>query len=129
MVSIASITVAPTRFTVPSSASESRPTEPVSHQASSLRAIVASAATMESNAYLRAPAAATSGRGRSRGGEGVREEFLFGEPALGGEIAARGVHHRWSAAGVDLVARQIREIRHHGLVHEPRAAGPAVRRG
>jgi hypothetical protein len=38
------------RLTIDSSASESRPTEPVSHQASAFRPIVASAAAIDSQA-------------------------------------------------------------------------------
>ena len=48
--SMASAIIAPARLTKDSSASESRPTEPVSHQAQPLSRMVARAAAMESQA-------------------------------------------------------------------------------
>src|SRR5262245_33804723 len=52
MLSIASVTTAAARFTNDSSASDSSPTEPVSHQAPALSAIVATAAAIDSHANL-----------------------------------------------------------------------------
>ena len=42
------------------------------------------------------------------------------------EVPARRVDHRRRAARVHLVAGQVAEIVQHGLVHEPRSAGPHV---
>ena len=47
---MASAIIAPARLTKDSSASESKPTEPVSHQAQPLSRMVARAAAMESQA-------------------------------------------------------------------------------
>src|SRR5262245_18835135 len=125
MPSMVSATVAPTRLTDPSSASESRPTESVIHQASAFSTIVARAAAMESRANLRAPVGDTSGS-RGAGRERIGIELVFRQPALGGEITPRRVDHYRRAAGVDLVAGQIGKILHHRAVHESRAAGPGV---
>src|SRR5689334_12746581 len=122
-----SATVAPTRLTDPSSASESRPTESVSHHAAAFRTIVASAATMESSANLRAPAGFTSGRRRCGRRERVGIELVLRQPPLGGEVAARGVNHHGCAAGIDLVGREVGEILHHRAMDEAGATGPVVR--
>ena len=53
MVTMASANMAPARLTKDSSASDSRPTEPVSHQASVLSTMVSSATTIDNRKRLR----------------------------------------------------------------------------
>jgi hypothetical protein len=63
-----------------------------------------------------------------RVGEGIREEFVLGQPARRGERLARAVDHDRCAAGVDLISRQVGKVGQHRLVDEAGAALPAAAR-
>src|SRR5512143_1290127 len=69
---MASAISAPARLTNDSSASESRPTEPVSHQATPLSPMVAKAAAMESQAKRCSEGRFTAGIGTAASGVGTK---------------------------------------------------------
>ena len=60
------------------------------------------------------------------GRERVGVELVVGQAAAGDEVALRRLDHDRRAAGIDLVARQVRQVVHHRLVDEAGAAGPVV---
>mmetsp|Transcript_41205 Transcript_41205/g.96295 ORF Transcript_41205/g.96295 Transcript_41205/m.96295 type:complete len:555 (-) Transcript_41205:257-1921(-) len=59
------------------------------------------------------------------GRERVGVELLGRQAALRDKVLLRRVHHDGRAAGIDLVAGEVRQIRHHRAVHEAGAARPA----
>src|SRR5207244_627957 len=58
------------------------------------------------------------------GQERIGEKLLRWQAALRTEIGPGGVHHHGRTASIDLHARHVRKVLHHGAVHKACSPGP-----